>query len=96
MSADWNTSSAAEMKNSINPLTFKIMAEDLKTVAKFRDAMSAHITAGMLNENGIPAAVFGENSSYVSLNYVDTVEVKVNAADYDAAMTLLAANESAE
>lgn len=96
MSADWNTSSAAEMKNSANPLTFKIMAEDLKTVAKFRDAMSAHITAGMLNENGIPAAVFGENSSYVSLNYVDTVEVKVNAADYDAAMTLLAANESAE
>ncbi len=96
MSADWNTSSAAEMKNSVNPLTFKIMAEDLKTVAKFRDAMSAHITAGMLNENGIPAAVFGENSSYVSLNYVDTVEVKVNAADYDAAMTLLAANESAE
>ncbi len=84
------------MKNSVNPLTFKIMAEDLKTVAKFRDAMSAHITAGMLNENGIPAAVFGENSSYVSLNYVDTVEVKVNAADYDAAMTLLAANESAE
>lgn len=96
MSAGWNTSSAAEMKNSANPLTFKIMAEDLKTVAKFRDAMSAHITAGMLNENGIPAAVFGENSSYVSLNYVDTVEVKVNAADYDAAMTLLAANESAE
>lgn len=44
------------------------MAEELKTVAKFSDAMSAHITAGMLNENGIPAAVFGENSSYVSLN----------------------------
>lgn len=45
------------------------MAEELKTVAKFDNAMSAHITAGMLNENGIPAAVFGENSSYVSLNY---------------------------
>ena len=28
------------------------MAEDFKTVAKFSDAMSAHITAGMLNENG--------------------------------------------
>lgn len=30
------------------------MAEELKTVAKFDNAMSAHITAGMLNENGIP------------------------------------------
>lgn len=68
------------------------MAEDFKTVAKFSDAMSAHITAGMLNENGIPAAVFGENSSYVSLNYVDPIEVKVNASDYDAALALLAQN----
>ena len=51
------------------------MAEELKTVAKFDNAMSAHITAGMLNENGIPAAVFGENSSYVSLNYVDRKSV---------------------
>ncbi len=67
------------------------MAEELKTVARFRDAMSAHITAGMLNDNGIPAAVFGENSSYVSLNYVDPIEVKVNPADYDAAVTLLEA-----
>ncbi|HBN01919.1 MAG TPA: hypothetical protein DD383_04780 [Rikenellaceae bacterium] len=73
-----------------------IMAEDFKTVAKFNDAMSAHITAGMLNENGIPAAVFGENSSYVSLNYVDPIEVKVNAADYDAAKALLAQNEQTD
>ena len=50
----------------------------------------------MLNENGIPAAVFGENSSYVSLNYVVPVEVKVNAADYDAAMAILNSDEKAE
>ena len=68
------------------------MAEDFKTVAKFSDAMSAHITAGMLNDNGIPAAVFGENSSYVSLNYVDPIEVKVNSSDYNAALALLAQN----
>lgn len=80
---------------TINLYYSKTMAEELKTVAKFSDAMSAHITAGMLNENGIPAAVFGENSSYVSLNYVDPVEVKVNAADYDAAMALLAQNDKA-
>ena len=48
----------------------------LKTVARYRDAMSAHICAGMLNENGIPAAVFGENSSYISLNYIDELEVR--------------------
>lgn len=35
----------------------------------------------------------GENSSYVSLNYVDPVEVKVNAADYDAAMALINSND---
>ncbi len=72
------------------------MAEDFKTVAKFNDSMSAHITAGMLRDNGIPAGVFGDNSSYVSLNYVNPVEVKVNAADYDAAMSLLAASDNAE
>ena len=58
---------------------------DLKTVASFTDAMSAHITAGMLTDNGIPAGVFGENSSYVCLNSVNPIEVKVNPEDYDAA-----------
>ena len=43
----------------------------------------------MLNENGIPAAVFGENSSYISLNYIDELEVKVNPEDYDQAMALI-------
>lgn len=72
------------------------MEEEFKTVARFNDAMSAHITAGMLNDNGIPAEVFGENSSYISLNYINPLEVKVNAADYDAAMSLLAATDKAE
>ena len=65
------------------------MANELKTVARFRDAVGAHICAGMLNENGIPAAVFGENSSYISLNYIDELEVKVNPEDYDQAMALI-------
>ena len=76
--------------------TLNIMEyNDFKTVAKFNDAASAHITAGMLNENGIPAAVFGEVSSYISLNYVNPIEVKVNAADYEAAMELLSQSEGA-
>ena len=29
--------------------------QQFKTVATFQDVMSARITAGMLNENGIPA-----------------------------------------
>ena len=69
---------------------------ELKTVGRFYDEVSARITAGMLNENGIPAAIFGQNSSYISLNYINMVEVKVNAEDYDDAMTLLAANDKAE
>jgi hypothetical protein len=72
------------------------MKEEFKTVAKFRDAMSARILAGMLNENGITAAVFGENSSYPSLNFTDQVEVKVNAEDYEAAKTLMEADNKAE
>lgn len=68
------------------------MEQEFKTVAKFNDPVSAHITAGMLRENGIPAGVFGDNSSYVSLNYVNPIEVKVNACDFDAATALLAAD----
>lgn len=69
-----------------------IMEEEFKTVARFKDAMSAHILAGMLNENGIPAGVFGDNSSYVFLNYSDEVLVKVNAADEEAALKLIEEN----
>ena len=48
--------------------------------------MSAEITAGMLNSNGIPAEVFGQTSSYPSLNAaIDSIEVKVNADDYESA-----------
>jgi hypothetical protein len=72
------------------------MEDEFKTVAKFSDPMSAHITAGMLRENGIPAEVFGENSSYTSLNYVNPVEVKVVASDYEAALSLIAAADKAE
>ena len=56
--------------------------------------MSAHILAGMLNDNGIPAAIFGENSSYVSINYVDEVLVKVNASDEEAALKLIKESSS--
>ena len=70
--------------------------KEFKTVARFTDPLRAGIVAGMLNENGIPAAVFGADSSYPSLSYVREVEVKVNEDDYEAAMSLLAASESAE
>ena len=75
------------------------MKEELKlmTVARYSDQMSAEIAAGMLNANGIPAVVFGQTSSYPSINAaIDGVELKVNAEDYESAKKLLAANESAE
>lgn len=75
------------------------MKEELKlmTVARYSDQMSAEIAAGMLNANGIPAEVFGQTSSYPSINVaIDGVELKVNAEDYESAKKLLAANESAE
>lgn len=67
--------------------------EEFKTVATFYDPVSAQITAGMLMENGIPAGVFGNNSSYISLNFVNQIEVKVNAEDYDAALALIKQSE---
>ena len=59
---------------------------DFKTVAKFSERMPAEILAGMLNDNGIPAGVFGADSSYPCLNYAMPVEVKVNAEDFERAL----------
>lgn len=63
---------------------------EYKTVARYTDPVSAHIAEGMLLENGIPAVVFGEVSSYPSFNVMDSIELKVFARDYEAAMALLA------
>lgn len=66
------------------------MKEEFKTVAYFNDRIGAEITAGMLRENGIPAQAFGAVSAYPCINdNVNSVEVKVNAEDYEAAMKLL-------
>lgn len=62
--------------------------EDFKTVITLNDAISAQMVAGMLIENGIPAAVFGADSTAM-LNGVGNIDVKVNASDYDAAMELI-------
>ena len=62
---------------------------DFKTVAKFSEPIPAEILAGMLRENGIPAAVFGASSPYPCLNYAQPIEVKVNAEDYERALALV-------
>lgn len=62
--------------------------DDFKTVITVNDPISAQMVAGMLNENGIPAAVFGTDSTAL-LNGVGNIDVKVNACDYDAAMELI-------
>ena len=41
--------------------------DDLKTVASFPDPMLAHIAETKLKDNGIEAAVFGENSQFPSI-----------------------------
>ena len=62
---------------------------DFKTVAKYSEPIPAEILAGMLRENGIPAAVFGASSPYPCLNYAQPIEVKVNAEDYERALALV-------
>ena len=63
--------------------------QSFKTVAKFSERMPAEILAAMLNDNGIPAGVFGADSSYPCINYVFPVEVKVNADDFERALALV-------
>lgn len=73
------------------------MKQELKTVARYSDQMSADFAAGLLNANGIPAEVFGQTSAYPSINAaIDSLEVKVNADNYDDAVKLLTAKSEAE
>jgi len=64
-------------------------SEKYKTVATFNDKVQADLTAAMLRDNGIPAAVFGYDSSYPSLGWARAIEVKVNEEDYDEALRLI-------
>ncbi len=76
-----------------------IMATDtqkFKTVASFPERIQADMCVALLGDNGIPAGVFGADSSYPSLGYSRPIEVKVNEGDYEAAMSILAASDKAE
>lgn len=70
--------------------------QGFKTVASFNERVLADMCVAMLGDNGIPAGVFGANSAYPSLGYAQPIEVKVNEADYEAAMSILAAASNAE
>lgn len=63
--------------------------QQFKTVAKFSEPVPAEIVAGMLRDNGIPAGVFGASSPYPCLNYAQPIEVKVNADDFEKAVSLV-------
>ena len=67
----------------------KTDTQDFKTVAKFTEPVPAEIVAGMLRDNGIPAGVFGASSPYPCLNYAQPIEVKVNADDFEKAVSLV-------
>lgn len=93
--ADWDEDTIGQ--NETNPLKITIMDDSLMTVAKFDDPMRADIVKGMLENCGIEAAVFGEFSAYPSINAVEgNIELKVNAKDYDKALSIIEASQSAE
>jgi hypothetical protein len=74
-----------------------LVMDELKTVAKFGDPMLASISKGLLEANGIKAEIFGAYSSYPSFNAVEQdIELKVNAEDYESALSILAASDKAE
>ncbi len=68
-----------------------------KTVARFGDPMLASISQGLLESNGIKAEIYGEVSSYPSFNVAEqNIELRVNAEDYESALSILAASDKAE
>lgn len=68
-----------------------------KTVARFGDPMLASISQGLLESNGIKAEIYGEVSSYPSFNIAEqNIELRVNAEDYESALSILAASDKAE
>lgn len=69
-------------------------SQGFKTVATFTERVQADMCVALLGDNGIPAGVFGADSSYPSLSYAKPIEVKVNASDYEAAMSILAADKA--
>lgn len=71
-------------------------SQGFKTVATFTEKAMADLCVAQLGDNGIPAGVFGADSSYPSLGYAKGIEVKVNENDYEAAMSILAAASKAE
>ena len=70
--------------------------QGFKTVACFQERVMAEMAVALLGDNGVPAAVFGADSSYPSLGFARPIEVKVNENDYEWAMSILAAADKAE
>lgn len=71
----------------------------MKVVQKFDNAISANICKGVLEENGVPAFVLGENLVW-STGAVNTdlvsIEVVVDDSLYDEAMRILDSEPSGQ
>ncbi len=70
--------------------------QSFKTVACFNEKIQADMLVALLGDHGIPAGVFGADSSYPCLALAKPIEVKVNENDYEEAMSILAAADKAE
>lgn len=71
----------------------------MKTVKKFTDSFSANIAKGMLESNGINAAILGEHIPMITgvcNSDLLSIELVVSDEDYSEACKLLAADSSAE
>ena len=71
-------------------------SQQFVTVASFSEKVQADLTVALLGDHGIPAGVFGADSSYPSLGFAQPIQVKVNERDYEEAMSILAAADKAE
>ena len=63
--------------------------QGFKTVATFTERTLADMCVALLGDNGIPAGVFGADSSYPSLSFARNMEVKVNEIDAQGRINLI-------
>ncbi|MDD2594516.1 MAG: DUF2007 domain-containing protein [Bacteroidales bacterium] len=70
----------------------------MKEVASFIDPFEAHVAQGVLENEGITAAVWNESSSFPGFGYMPQMAVKlvVNDEDYEMALKVLEAASNTE
>lgn len=74
----------------------QIPVYNMKVVKHYADAFSANLAKGMLENEGIPAAVLHQDQAFAGIyNKLGYIDLAVNEEDYSRALELIEKSESA-